>query len=198
MSIEAMQQALNALKCFQSDAYETSEKRGLWLDAEIASLHQAIEQAEQIEPEDWRHYRHFHEQAERQQALDKKADNARKLGLDYESTHTDHPMRHWDRTCPACVEQEPQYKPVATIHIRYGTALVDCPCCANKLTITFTDPPRKEWVGMTSQEVDEIREQIFQEHTTALLNNKEINEENDYGAWNFYQRIERKLKDRNT
>jgi len=111
MSIEAMQQALNALKCFQSDAYETSEKRGLWLDAEIASLHQAIEQAEQIEPEDWRHHRHFHEQAEKQQALDKKADNARELGLDYESTHTDHPMRHWDRTCPACVEQAEKQEP---------------------------------------------------------------------------------------
>jgi len=129
---------------------------------------------------------------------DKALTELARIGQEIERAHTDHPMQHWDRTCPACVEQEPQYKPVATIHIRYGTALVDCPCCANKLTITFTDPPRKEWVGMTSQEVDEIREQIFQEHTTALLNNKEINEENDYGAWNFYQRIESKLKDRNT
>jgi len=29
-----------------------------------------------------------------------------------EQTHTDHPMRHWDKTCPACVaeaeNQEPQ------------------------------------------------------------------------------------------
>ena len=22
-----------------------------------------------------------------------------------EQTHTDHPSRHWDRTCPACIEQ---------------------------------------------------------------------------------------------
>jgi len=75
-------------------------------------------------------------------------------------THTDHPMRHWDRTCSACVEQEPQYKPVATIHIRYGTALVDCPCCANKLTITFTDPPQKEWVGLTDEEVSSIEKTV--------------------------------------
>lgn len=140
MSIEAMQQALNALKCFQSDAYETSEKRGLWLDAEIASLHQAIEQAEQIEPEDWRHHRHFHEQAEKQQALDKKADNARELGLGYESTHTDHPMRHWDRTCPACVaEQEPKE------FVRWSKE--------KEFFDAAHAPPRKEWVGLTELEI---------------------------------------------
>ena len=24
-----------------------------------------------------------------------------------EKTHTDHPSRHWDRTCPACAAEEP-------------------------------------------------------------------------------------------
>jgi len=28
-------------------------------------------------------------------------------------THTDHPMRHWDRTCPACVEQAEKQEPVS-------------------------------------------------------------------------------------
>ena len=28
--------------------------------------------------------------------------------------HTDHPMRHWDRTCPACVA-EPEQEPVAWV-----------------------------------------------------------------------------------
>jgi len=55
MSIEAMKQALEALECFQSDAYETSEKRGLWLDTEVAALRQAIEQAEKQEPAAWLH-----------------------------------------------------------------------------------------------------------------------------------------------
>jgi hypothetical protein len=41
-------------------------------------------------------------------------------------THTDHPMRHWDRTCPACVgEAEKQ-------------------------------PPHREWIGLTEKEMKEI------------------------------------------
>jgi hypothetical protein len=28
-------------------------------------------------------------------------------------THTDHPMRHWDRTCPACVAEAEKQEPYA-------------------------------------------------------------------------------------
>jgi len=65
-------------------------------------------------------------QAEKQQALDKKADNARELGLDYESTHTDHPMRHWDRTCPVCVEQEEKQEQFCDNHCTWRDHHSDC------------------------------------------------------------------------
>jgi hypothetical protein len=30
-----------------------------------------------------------------------------------QGAHTDHPMRHWDRTCPACVAEAEKQEPVA-------------------------------------------------------------------------------------
>ena len=32
-----------------------------------------------------------------------------------EKTHTDHPARHWDRTCPACVAEAEKQEPVACV-----------------------------------------------------------------------------------
>ena len=54
-----------------------------------------------------------------------------------------------------------------------------------------------QWVGLTNNEVNEIRENIFKEYEKALLINRDVNEQNDYNAWNFYKQIEAKLKERN-
>ena len=54
-----------------------------------------------------------------------------------------------------------------------------------------------QWVGLTNNEVNEIRENIFKEYEKALLIMRDVNEQNDYNAWNFYKQIEAKLKERN-
>jgi hypothetical protein len=54
-----------------------------------------------------------------------------------------------------------------------------------------------QWVGLTNNEVNEIRENIFKEYEKALLVSRDVNEKNDYNAWNFYKQIEAKLKERN-
>jgi len=64
MSIEAMKEAVEAFEHIQGMSW--SIVTTATCKRNIANLRQAIEQAEQIEPEDWRHYRHFHEQAEKQ------------------------------------------------------------------------------------------------------------------------------------
>jgi len=105
--IDAMKQALDAIDSAHADMRD-----------EIAALRQAIQQYEKEQAE----FNELVEQvrglekqaceiirgAEKQAALDKMADNAQEIGLSYE-VHTDHPMRYWDRTCPACLaeEQEP-------------------------------------------------------------------------------------------
>jgi hypothetical protein len=54
-----------------------------------------------------------------------------------------------------------------------------------------------QWVGLTNNEVNKIRENIFKEYEKALLVRRNVNEKNDYNAWNFYKQIEAKLKERN-
>ena len=56
---------------------------------------------------------------------------------------------------------------------------------------------QQQWVGLTNNEVNEIRENIFKEYEKALLVSRDVNEKNDYNAWNFYKQIETKLKERN-
>lgn len=124
MSIEAMKQAFDALLFV---GHTSRSDTAIAVCAEATDvLRQAIAQAE------------------KQQALDKKADNARELGLDYESTHTDHPMRHWDRTCPACVEQAEKQEQFCDNHCTWRDHHSDCvraekqepvawDCCANCL-----------------------------------------------------------------
>ena len=80
-----------------------------------------------------------------QKALDKMAENARELGLDYE---------------PA------QQEPVATLwqHGRTGRTRITMPgditdCDANwfKASDLYTSPPaQRPWVGLTSEELDEM------------------------------------------
>jgi hypothetical protein len=77
-----------------------------------------------------------------------------------QEAHTDHPMRHWDRTCPACVAETEQ-EPVASIYISSsGEREFDDWNCAlpmgrNEL---YTAPVKRElaekqepvaWMGIT-------------------------------------------------
>jgi hypothetical protein len=69
---------------------------------------------------------------EKQQALDKKADNARKLGLDY--------------------EQEP-YCWVSGGSAWYEESLIPR---GKTVVAVYTSPPRKEWVGLTDGEINKL------------------------------------------
>jgi hypothetical protein len=64
-------------------------------------------------------------------------------------THTDHPIRHWDRTCPACVAEAEKQEPVAWVYINedgeceqieYGVSTVTAPY----ITLLYTAPPKRE------------------------------------------------------
>jgi hypothetical protein len=54
-----------------------------------------------------------------------------------------------------------------------------------------------QWVGLTENEVNEIRKNIFEEYKKELMRIGKFNKLNDYSAWNFYKQIEAKLKERN-
>ncbi len=104
------------------------------------------------------------EQEEKQQALDKKADNARELGLDYEPE----PMA-W------MTNSEHEY----SIEYKFNwlqTPLHDIPL--------YTAPLRKEWVGLTDEEIDELHgSPMALEHSAELK---------------WVRTIEAKLKEKNT
>ena len=107
MSIEAMRQALDLL----ANKYISDKE----LRA-ITALRQAIAQAE------------------KQQALDKKADNARELGLDYEPD----PVAYIDH-----VSGKPKFINGYVVQTDYDIPL-------------YTTPPRKKWVGLTDDDLRQI------------------------------------------
>ena len=107
--IDAMKQALEALDLSQS-LLERSQHHAQILGAYTA-LRQAIEQAEKQEPigylcENAVGHKYFRwkklTSAYNPVALYTAPPQAEK------PPHTDHPMRHWDRTCPACVAETEQ------------------------------------------------------------------------------------------
>lgn len=115
MSIEAMKQALEALQDNRRSHYYCedtwyscpkhedgcaneaegdecncgADKANEQIDLAITALCQAIEAAEKIENPPIRIQNH---------------------------AHTDHPMRHWDRTCPACVSEEKNWVPREVVY----------------------------------------------------------------------------------
>ena len=142
MSIEAMKQALDVLENTARSAVEqyVSEQNA------ITALRQAIEQAE------------------KQQALDKKADNARELGLDYEPepvawmtnseqdvtaeflfSHVQTPMHNIPlyTAPPMTPEHLPQYIATDGKPMESGGGGV----CSH---------PRKKWVGLTDDDLRQI------------------------------------------
>lgn len=143
------------------------------IDSAITALRQAIQQYEKEQAE----FNELVEQvrglekqaceiirgAEKQAALDKMSENAQEIGLSYE-VHTDHPMRHWDRTCPACAveKQEPvawwtgeiycdhddfMYHQSKQEWIELNSTKPNC------FPIPlYATPPRKEWVGLDDED----------------------------------------------
>ena len=69
-------------------------------------------------------------------------------------THTDHPSRHWDRTCPACVEQAEKQEPVEWVEVwdwgpkKYVLEKL------NPATPLYKAPPKSKWVSLTDEEID--------------------------------------------
>ncbi len=180
MSIEAMKQALAKFESLWEIGIDAVYK--VELLPEIQALRQAIKQAEQIEPEDWRHHRHFHEQVEKQQALDKKADNARELGLDYEPEPVAWMVRDsidgsWypcafenpagaikgeSKPLYAVPQQAEKQEPIAWMVYTLDGASAFVTDNPNDFTEShscfalYTAPPRKEWVGLTDEEITEL------------------------------------------
>jgi hypothetical protein len=126
-----MKQALEALK-------RLNDIDGMysWVDTEQA-LRQAIEQAEKQFNPDWNQQAVLVErirELEAQQALDKKSDNARELGLDYEPD----PVA-W--VCEGFGKEKHNldYVQDDIDALEIGTAL-------------YTAPPRKKWVGLDDED----------------------------------------------
>lgn len=63
------------------------------------------------------------------------------------ATHTDHPMRHWDRTCPACQEKDKKISQL-TAMAKEPTKLMAIP----EIMEAAGWVRKKEWVGLTDEE----------------------------------------------
>ena len=206
--IDAMKQALEALKRLHDIDGMYS-----WVDTEQA-LRQAIEQAEKQFNPDWDQQAVLVErirELEAQQALDKKADNARKLGLDYEPEpvawvcegfgkekhNLDYVQEDIDAleigtalyTAPPQAEnQEPDLPPVGIgVDVTaQGATVVGFYRRPNAVSEQFYSefhpaPPHKEWVGLTDEEI-----------VTTLF------ECEGNGIHHYTRTVEAKLKEKNT
>jgi hypothetical protein len=159
--IDAMKQALEIIKNMRSgygDDYHTGKE---WRAME--ALRQAIEQAE-------------------------KESTLREISDIGQEAHTDHPMRHWDRTCPACVAEAEKQEPVAwmtnseqDVTVEFLFSHVQTPM--HKIPL-YTTPPKREWVGLTAEE-------IYNCWQSAV-------DENGFTKRKVYDAIEAKLKEKNT
>jgi hypothetical protein len=110
-----------------------------------------------------------------------------------QGAHTDHPMRHWDRTCPACVtEQYMSTKPKSidtSIHeeierlkaeIKRLNELADY-----RLRLLMQMPENKSWGGLDVDDIDAIQVKVLSGGLGIELTN-------------FARAIEAKLQEKNT
>jgi len=144
------------------------------------------------------------EQAERQQALDKKAENARELGLDYYIPCCK------DQTCPKCVAAKQE--PVAWMIWTHGPVRVfvnkeEAKIEFERLTIAYpeqsrklrplilsdtTPQPKREWVELTDEEIEAA------DYITMTREDYEVYSINQDSVMDFARAIEAKLKERNS
>jgi hypothetical protein len=83
--------------------------------------------------------------------------------------HIDHPSRHWDRTCPACVYESDISQERVDETAKHEHEFF-CPRCGHCC---------REWVGLTDEEINRCYADTVDE-------------------FQFYQAIEAKLKEKNT
>jgi hypothetical protein len=116
-------------------------------------------------------------------ALDKKAENARELGLDYEPADGTQVSKVWwdgeklmAKPIPLEDIYQPVQEPVATL---FGSLPV------------YDTPPaaQRQWVGLTDEEVYPLAN----EHLHYQMEGYEVS-----GIYNLAQAIEAKLKEKNT
>ena len=195
--IDEMKQALEALKFglhvgFDESSESQIKKCGKAFDQHnkaITALRQAIQEAtlqeisdigQEIEPVAYLMDGELFTAAE-YQAITEQGDGAQPLYAvlpkrEIEQTHTDHPARHWDRTCPACVAEAEKQEPVAWLESSdWGELFVSKE--RNGSFPVYTAPPKREWQGLTYGELDECQS------------------DNPY---HVYRAIETKLKEKNT
>lgn len=101
----------------------------------------------------------------KQQALDKKADNARELGLDYELSKYSDIISSGGFEPPNKVDAQPEQEPVAWMY-RYdgqrGCSIGRKPpgivseYGIQDLVPLYTAPPKREWVGLTDEEIEDL------------------------------------------
>ncbi len=116
-----------------------------------------------------------------------------------EQAHTDHPARHWDRTCPACVEQAEKQEPVAWVR-DLTSPQPHCVTSLKYLSIADTDagvkyipvyvaPPSKPWVSLT----DDERVKCYE--TTGHY--QTLRPQDSFAVLSLARAIEAKLKEKN-
>jgi len=92
-------------------------------------------------------------------------------------THTDHPMRHWDRTCPACVAEAEKQEPVAwMVSTQDDKKLMlwgeEKPPIFNtpvKLIPLYIAPSKREWVRLTDEEIEGIAKRLVADASYCSL-----------------------------
>ena len=93
--------------------------------------------------------------------------------------HTDHPMRHYDRTCPAC--QKDDGEPVAWLY--WNKASKELRVCqlaehdADDFPV-YTHPAPKPWVGLTEEEVNALYTAGMGIHATIEATEEKLKEKN--------------------
>ena len=143
MSKEAMKLALEALAVKFSEGWH----EGIKIDAsDIMLLNDAAQAL--AEPDFWEGY--VPEPDKRQQALDKKAENARELGLDYEPAQQEPVAMHEDwydsNSCGHC-----------------GMVGGHAKTCRH-----YTSPPaQRTWVGLSDLNIDELENNYMKSAQTA-------------------------------
>jgi hypothetical protein len=114
---------------------------------------------------------------EAQRALDKKAENARELGLDYEPAPVQEPVVFF--RCNGCGHAYEQVHPTSC----------DCMEAGGFDRVEYyTTPPaaQRQWVGLTDEEIREVNAKVSQIPPI------------DYTTTTYARAIEAKLKEKNT
>ena len=183
MSKEAMKLALEALET-ERENYQDWDKQ----DGAPEYIYEAITalREELAKPDFWEGYvpepvkpaTEESSATQAQQALDKKAENARELGLDYEPVCNKDPQGCWNVRCQLgkkCKNTPAQQEPVAWIDmsqwppIRWRDGMLRKDVDQFDGQGLYTSPPaQRTWVGLTDEERKLVRNSVgYNQFVTA-------------------------------